>query len=489
MIKGDIKSVVIIGAGISGLATAKCLKEKGIICTIYDRNTKLGGVWADGYHGFGVQIQKDLYEFPDFPLPEKVPQFTPGPQFQKYLEEYCDQFDIRDCLQLGAQITSLYRSGDGWMLEVDRNGTNEVVQTDLVVVATGLYSEIPQMPEIVGQELFQGEILHNSQIKDIELLRDRRVAVVGYGKSATDIAGSAVGIADKVYLVFRTAHWPVPRKLLGILPFKWGMLTRLVASMLPPYVRPSPMVRALHTLGYPLPWLFWRVVEILLRTQQKLGTKIASGKNLIPDHSIEYDAFSEVTMVPRPSFIERIREGEISAHRSGIRCLKEKELVLDDGVTLPVDCVVFGTGWKTGFNYLPKDLRITLGEESDGIYLYRHILHPDVPNLAFVGRASSFMSVTTFSLQARWLAEAVVGNIVLPSVDEMQTAIDELRRWKQSWMPTGSARSATLLLHMTHYHDELLRDLGADPLRKQGVLAPLKELLVPYQASDFREVV
>ena len=70
MIKGDIKSVVIIGAGISGLATAKCLKEKGIICTIYDRNTKLGGVWADGYHGFGVQIQKYLYEFPDFPLPE-----------------------------------------------------------------------------------------------------------------------------------------------------------------------------------------------------------------------------------------------------------------------------------------------------------------------------------------------------------------------------------------------------------------------------------
>ena len=53
----------------------------------------------------------------------------------------------------------------------------------------------------------------------------------------------------------------------------------------------------------------------------------------------------------------------------------------------------------------------------------------------------------------------------------------------------GPARSATLLLHRAHDHDELLRDMGADPLRKSGILAPLKELLVPYRASDFRAVV
>jgi dimethylaniline monooxygenase (N-oxide forming) len=74
MIRGEISTAAIIGAGISGLAAAKCLSQKGIECTIYDRNVVLGGVWADGYHGFGVQIQKDLYEFPDFPLPEDDPR-------------------------------------------------------------------------------------------------------------------------------------------------------------------------------------------------------------------------------------------------------------------------------------------------------------------------------------------------------------------------------------------------------------------------------
>ncbi len=489
MISGEIKKVAIIGAGVSGLATAKCLQQKGVNCAIYDRNSILGGVWADGYHGFGIQIQKDLYEFPDFPLPEHVPHFTPGPQFQKYMEDYCDHFGIRQCLSLNTRVTSLARAGEGWELKIEKDGKAKAVHADMVVVATGLYSETPAMPQIEGQDQFTGDILHNSQVKDIEVLRGHRVAVVGYGKSATDIARAAVGVADKVHLVFRTAHWPVPRKLLGLLPFKWGMLTRLVASMIPPYVRPTPLARALHTVGYPLPWLFWRVVELLLRGQQKLDTKIANGKNLVPDHPVEYDAYTEVTMVPRPGFTNMIRKGEISAHRSGLQSFSINALTLQDGDTLDVDCVVFGTGWKTGFGFLPDKLREDLGEGPDGIYLYRHILHPNAPNLAFVGRASSFMSVTTFTLQARWLAEAVTGHVDLPTAHIMQTQINALRNWKQSWMPDGPSRSATLLLHMAHYHDELLCDIGADPLRKKGVLAPLKELLVPYQASDFKEVV
>lgn len=489
MISDQVKTAAIIGAGVSGLATAKCLKEKGIECAVFDRNAELGGVWAEGYDGFGVQIQKDLYEFPDFPLPADVPHFTPGPQFQKYMEDYCDHFDIRDSLRLGIRVQSLERAGDGWRLEVDADGEVETVGVDLVVIATGLYSDVPNIPKLDGHEQFKGEILHASQVKDISQLRGQRVAIVGYGKSATDIAGAATDVAESVHLVFRTAHWPVPRKLLGLLPFKWGMLTRLVAALIPPYVRPTPIVRMLHSIGYPLPWVFWRIVEILLRTQQKLDTQISNGRNLVPDHPVEYDAYTEVTMVPRPGFIELIRNRRIVAHRAGIKRLTSHEVVLDENDALGVDCIVFGTGWKTGFAFLPEAIRELLGEGPDGIYLYRHILHPDVPNMAFVGRASSFMSVATFSLQARWLAEAVAGTVQLPDADTMRAQIAALKQWKQSWMPPGPARSATLLLHMAHYHDELLLDISADPLRKKGVLAPIKELLVPYQASDFREVV
>ncbi|MEM7172699.1 MAG: hypothetical protein AAF530_21220 [Pseudomonadota bacterium] len=231
------------------------------------------------------------------------------------------------------------------------------------------------------------------------------------------------------------------------------------------------------------------MVELLLRAQQKLDTRIAQGKTLVPDQPVEYDAFADLTMVPRPGFIEHIRNGHITAHRSDLKAFTETELVLQDGDVLPVDCVVLGRGWNTGFEFLNDDLRADLGDGPDGFYLYRHILHPKAPNLAFVGRASSFMSATTFALQARWLAKVAAGSVCLPPAEDMSAEIDALKRWKRSWMPPGPARSAPLLLHIAHYHDELIRDMGGEPPRKRGVLAPLKELLVQYQASDFHEVV
>jgi hypothetical protein len=71
----------------------------------------------------------------------------------------------------------------------------------------------------------------------------------------------------------------------------------------------------------------------------------------------------------------------------------------------------------------------------------------------------------------------------------MRQEIEEMKAWKRKWMPFSPARGARLILHMLHYHDELLRDFGANPNRKSGWLAPLKELIDPYEPNDYRTVV
>ncbi|NQV20806.1 MAG: NAD(P)-binding protein, partial [Rhodospirillales bacterium] len=78
----NIKRVGIIGTGVAGLSTAKALLANGLDCVLFERSDRVGGVWADGYSNFGVQAPKELYEFPDWPLPEDTPNFTPGPVFQ-----------------------------------------------------------------------------------------------------------------------------------------------------------------------------------------------------------------------------------------------------------------------------------------------------------------------------------------------------------------------------------------------------------------------
>jgi len=75
-----VQRVGIIGAGVTGLATAKTLLAAGVDCTLFDRGDRLGGVWADGYSNFAVQVQKELYQFPDWPLPDRSGDGTCAPQ-------------------------------------------------------------------------------------------------------------------------------------------------------------------------------------------------------------------------------------------------------------------------------------------------------------------------------------------------------------------------------------------------------------------------
>ena len=492
MIAGEVRRVGIIGAGVAGLATAKTLIADGFDCTVFERGARLGGVWADGYIDFGVQVQKELYEFPDWPLPPDAPNFTPGVIFQRYLEGYCDHFDVRQAIRLDTRVTSVDRTPDGapgWDISFESDGQRKTENFDLVVVATGLFSETPNIPDYPDRKMFSGEVLHVSDLKTRDSLEGRNVAVIGYGKSATDAVGEAAKVGKDVHLIFRDVHWPVPRKLAGVLPFKWGMLNRLTATLLIPYLRPSPVVRWVHSLGKPLVWTFWRAVELLLRVQFRLDTKIAHDRTLLPKHKIEIDCFGESTMVPRPGFIDLIRSGRVTAHLTEIERFTETGLALKDGDVVNADCIVFGTGWKSDYSYLSNEILGALGDDEDGFYLYRHMLHPDLPNLVFTGRASTFLSIVTFSVQARWLAEVLAGRVDLPDRQEMLDEITLMQRWKRSWMPFSSARSARVLLHMAHYHDELLRDFGADPFLKKGVFAPLKELMAPYQSSDFREIV
>jgi hypothetical protein len=273
------------GAGVAGLATARTLLAEGIACTIFGSGERLGGVRAEGYLNFGVQVQKELYEFPDWPLPPDTPNFTPGPVFQSYLQRYSDHFGISPHIRLGTRVVSVERRPDGaagWLVSYEAGGAKGRGAFDLVVVATGLYSGAPSIPDYPGRDTFQGSVLHSSDLKTRTPLEGRRVAVIGFGKSATDVAAEAEAVANRIHLVFRDVHWPVPRKLAGFLPFKWGMLNRMTAALITPYVRPSPLARWMHGPGKPLVWVFWRLVELLMPSARRTTASISTVTCSIP---------------------------------------------------------------------------------------------------------------------------------------------------------------------------------------------------------------
>ena len=124
--------------------------------------------------------------------------------------------------------------------------------------------------------------------------------------------------------------------------------------------------------------------------------------------------------------------------------------------------------------------------EDDGYYLYRQMMHPNIPDLAFIGsNATTYINILTHNLQARWLTELLLGRHQLPEPEAMKVEIQQLKIWKRGIIPPSKARAATLHLHMQAYHDELIRDMGLSACLKTGALSRLKEVLAPYQPSDY----
>lgn len=487
-----VKNIAIIGAGVAGLSTAKLLLAQGLNCTVFERGATLGGVWADGYVNFGVQVQKELYEFPDWPLPKDISDFTPGPVIRNYLEDYAKHFNVWQHIHFKTSVTQIQeRNSDkqGWLITVDDNGIRRNQEFDLVVVCIGLYSNTPKIPGFPGRDAFKGEILHNSEFKSRDQLRGKKVAVVGFGKSATDAVLEAAAVARETTLVFREAHWPLPAKIANLLPFKWVMLNRFTSAMIPPYYQPSAFERVLHAPGKPLVWLWWRLVQLLLIVQCRMWSRFGTRVGLVPNKPLEFDAFGESAMLPRPEFYRSLRNGAINPQKSEIAEYTRDGLMLMNSSHVNADVIIFATGWMSDFSFLPEALHARLNFEKDGLYLYRQMVQPDVPNLVFVGQASTISSILTYNLQARWLCELIKGTHKLPERESMLANIEKIKVWKRKRMPFSAGRSARLIFHMQHYHDELLRDFGAKPLRKTGIFAPLKEIFAPYQPSDYRTIV
>jgi len=271
---------------------------------------------------------------------------------------------------------------------------------------------------------------------------------------------AAAKVAESSTLLFRDMHWPVPRYLLDIVPFKWGTYSRFGHSTLPGHWDMSFSARCLHFLASPLKWLWWRIVELMFRFQFGLRG------DFVPNTRIEHDLFTGGQILSY-EFRDMLRAGQVQAQKGAIAHFTETGVVLADGTEMEVDIVVFGTGFTKSYAYLDPALRKRLGRENDGLYLYRNIFPTQVQDLCFIGaEVSTFNNILTQGLQALWLRRVLTGQISLPSAEAMGQTIAKEQAWKRSWMPKKGDRAAILQLHKMAYHDQLCRDMGVNARRK-----------------------
>lgn len=474
----------IVGAGLSGLVTARTLLDDGCQVTVFESEDEVGGVWARSrrYPGLHTQNPRDTYAFSDFPMPAHYPDWPSGEQVQAYLAAYADRFGVTPHVRLRTRVTATEARTDGrpgWRVRAaDADGGESTDDFDWLVVCNGVFSE-PHLPQVGGRDAFEaagGRVLHSSRVGDGAVFQGKRVAVVGYAKSAADAACAAVQeSAAEVTLVFRRAMWKMPPYFFGRVHLKYVLTTRFSEALFR-YREPAGLERVLHGPLRGGVWLFWRMIERSLRSRFALDAH-----GLTPETPLERMAACTLSLASG-GFHDHVRAGRLKVRRGEPARFRPGGVELADGGRVDADVVVFGTGFRPAVPFLPAWARERV-RGADGCFrLYRNILPVDVPRLAFVGYNSSLYSQLTSEIGARWVAEHVHGRLALPPQPEMRRRIEARLEWIRAERPDALAAGTCVVPFNFHYLNDLLADMGARTWRTRN---RLREYLMPVDPSIY----
>lgn len=451
--------VAVVGAGISGIVTARALVAEGFDVTVFDKTDDLGGVWSRSraYPGISTQDDRVSYAFSDFPMPEGVAMHPAGADVRRYLERYAQQAGVLDRIRLSTTVRRATLVDDRvWRLEVEGPDGATTEKFDWLVAANGTFST-PFVPDWEGRGDFEaagGRVLEPGQLGDGSVLDGKRVVVVGWGKTGGDVAVVAADRAASTDMVARSVTWKYPKRLgLGALTYRDLVLTRGGQYLLWNGYRDPRGRILLHKLPELLPRellyrVFGRAVD---RTSGLSRAGLKPSVKFGRSHSLASDGL-----------FEAVTEGRIRVHRevSVARLVGSEDggaVELSDGRRVPTDVVVAATGYDQVLDFL--DPALLAGANRDGsLRLYRRLLALDVPRFALAGWMYSYHSPLTAEVAAAWLAAVLSGRAALPPRSEQEARAHGYPLVRR----TDAMSSTERLPALTISHlDDMLAEMGA----------------------------
>ncbi|MCC2603139.1 flavin-containing monooxygenase [Sphingopyxis yananensis] len=402
--------VLVIGAGISGLAAGIKLAETGYDFEIIEKLPEVGGTWFTArYPGAGVDTPSHFYSF-SFAQNPNWSTYTPkGPEMRDYLIAVSHQFGLRDRIRFNHRVESLrWDAVRGlWHASVIRpDGTEQTISAHAVINAHGRLSRW-QFPDIMGRDSFSGQMLHTADWDDELDLRGKRVAMIGTGASAAQCGPAIAGQVASLTVFQRSGHWVVPNATAG--------------------APVAPAVQwAMQNIPYYLEWfrfgIYWTGSDGLYSNLIKdpewpadspsvsqeneylrqyclcnMNNKLAGRPDLIEKLTPNSPVFSK-RIVMDTDWLRMFMKDNVALETSAIAEITADGIKMADGNFHAVDVIIFATGYNVsrmaGFMDVigegERNIQDEWGEEDPQAYLglmipnfpnYFHILGPNsAPN-------------------------------------------------------------------------------------------------------------
>jgi 4-hydroxyacetophenone monooxygenase len=391
--------VAIIGAGMSGLAAALRLKEAGVPFVILEKNDEVGGTWYENtYPGCRVDVPNHFYSY-SFAQKVDWPQlFSTQDVLLDYFRSCADEFGLREHVRFQTEVTEAVFDEQRmcWSLALETaDGGEETLEAQAMVCAVGQLNR-PLMPEIEGMDDFGGRSFHSAVWDGSVDLTGKKVAVIGTGASAAQFIPVVADRAAELSVFQRTAPWLLPTPeyhdrvpeglqwLFRHVPYYaqwyrfwqfWTMSEGLLDMVRvdPGWAHPERSVSAANDM----------LREMLTDyIREQCGEDSALFEKMVPD----YPPCSKRFVRDNGLLPATYRRDDVELVTEGIERITERGIRTRAGREIPVDVIIYGTGFQASRFLTPMKVVGRGGRDLHGHWdgdarAYLGITVPHFPNL------------------------------------------------------------------------------------------------------------
>lgn len=373
--------VVIVGAGVGGIAAAIELRRHGFTeVTVLDRADGLGGTWRyNTYPGCVCDVPSHLYSYSFAQRRDWSRLCSPQGEILQYLQGVASDHGVDGLVESNVDVSSCQWDEERceWMIT---SADGRSWTADALIVATGQLHQ-PAVPRFPGAEEFAGHSFHSARWDHEYSLEGRNVAVVGTGASAIQFIPEVAQHAAHLYVFQRTGNWFLPRRNRPYPPFFKAL------------IRYIPGLQAFRrTFVY----YYAESLTMMIRNPRTWGrigrlNSTLFMRSQLKDPEVRRKAWPDYTfgckrILFSSEYLPTLQRPNVELVTDRIERLTAGGIITDDGRERPVDCIINATGFRTTEFMFPMEITGAKGRTlretwAGGPHAHLGIAVPGFPSL------------------------------------------------------------------------------------------------------------